>query len=59
VWLMLVPGIIGTVLVGFLTKFDLIGLGIGAFIGLAIGGWLVKVWMETSNYENLRRMGRK
>jgi hypothetical protein len=57
--LMLVPTVIGAVLVGFLTKFDVLAIGIGAFIGAAIGGWLIKLYMQTSNYENLRRIGRQ
>jgi hypothetical protein len=56
---MVVPTVIGAGLVGFLTKFDLLGLGIGAFIGGSLGGWLVKLYMESSNYQNLRRIGRR
>ena len=58
-WLFFVPGLIGAIVLGFLTRFDLWGVGIGGFIGLAIGGWLQKNYMEVSNYENLRRIGRK
>ena len=49
----------GALLLGFLTKGDPWGFGIGGFIGLAIGAWIQKLYMETSNYSNLRRIGRK
>ncbi len=58
-WLMLVPTIIGGMLLGFLTRFDAVSLGVGAFLGAVVGAWLIKLYMQTSNYENLRRIGRR
>lgn len=58
-WLILVPVAISAVLVGFLTKFDVWGFVIGGLLGGALGAWIQKQYMETSNYENLRRVSRK
>jgi hypothetical protein len=58
-WLILVPMAIGAVLVGFLTKLDVWGFVIGGLLGGALGAWIQRQYMASSNYENLRRMGRK